>query len=121
MDKKKILIIDDELEMLQVLKLRLEADNYIAFTASNGDEGLEKAKNEKPDLILLDIMMPKKDGFTFVKDLKADDNLRNTPIIVLTGKTEMKDLFAIEGIKDYILKPFDDVQLLKKIKQLLPA
>ncbi len=121
MDKKKILIVDDEAEMLQVLKVRIEADNYIVLTASNGEEGLEKTKNEKPDLILLDILMPKKDGYTFVKEIKADDNLRNIPIIMLTGKAEMKDLFAIEGIKDYILKPFDDVELMKKIKQLLPA
>lgn len=120
MGKAKILIIDDEPQMIQVLKVRLEAENYTVLSASNGEEGLEKVKSEKPDLILLDILMPKKDGYTFVRETKADDNLRNIPIIMLTGKAEMKDLFAIEGIKDYLLKPFDDMELIKKIKSLLP-
>lgn len=119
MTEKKILVIDDEPELVKMVKMRLEANNYEVITALDGQEGLEKTRSEKPDLILLDILMPNKDGYTFVKEVKVDESIKHIPIIVLTAKPGMKDLFGIEGIKDYIVKPFEDKELLEKIKKRL--
>lgn len=119
MAKKKILFIDDEPDLVKMVTMRLEANDYEVLAAADGQEGLEKARSEKPDLILLDILMPKKDGYAFVKEAKGDESLKRIPIVVLTAKPGMKDLFAIEGIKDYILKPFDNQDLLSKIKKYL--
>lgn len=113
----KILVIDDEPDIIKVLTSRLQANNYEVVTAANGEEGLEKLKNENPDLIILDILMPQMDGYTFVKRLKKTG--REVPIIVLTAKQGMKDLFAIEGITDYVVKPFNADELLKKIEKNL--
>ena len=115
MSKKKILVIDDELELVDMLKIRLEANNYEVVTAGDGEEGMAKAKSEKPDLIILDIMMPKKDGYTFIKEMRAEQGIKSTPVVILTAKAKMKDLFAIEGAKDYIVKPFEATELLEKI------
>ena len=115
MSKKKILVIDDELELVDMLKIRLEANNYEVVAAVDGEEGMEKAKSEKPDLIILDIMMPKKDGYTFIKEMRTEQGIKSTPVIILTAKEKMKDLFAIEGVKDYIVKPFESAELLEKI------
>jgi len=119
MDKKKILVIDDEHDLVEMLKLRLEANGYDVLTAFNGEEGLEVAKEANPDAILLDIMMPKKDGYTVLKDLKANENLKKTPVIIITAKPKMKDLFEMEGVKYYIVKPIDDKELLGKIEEVL--
>jgi DNA-binding response OmpR family regulator len=116
---KKILLIDDEPNILKVLKSRLEAEKFVVITASDGKEGLDKAKSEKPDLIILDIIMPNKDGYTFIKEMQTDESIRRLPVIVTSAKAEMKDLFAVEGINDYIVKPFKTEELLEKIKQLL--
>ena len=119
MNKKKILIVDDEPEFVNLVRLRLEANGYEVIDASNGEEGLKKAEEERPDIILLDIMMPKKDGYTLMRELKYKEITKSIPIIALTGKPKMKDLFEIEGIKDYIVKPFEDEDLLLRIKRAL--
>ena len=117
MAKKKILIIDDEPEFVDIIKMRLEAQGYEVLSANDGQSGLEKAGKERPNLILLDILMPKKDGYTFVRELKKDESLRHIPIIVLTGKPQMKDLFEMEGITDCIAKPFDSQELIDKVSK----
>ena len=119
MNKKKILIVDDEPELVNLIRLRLEANGYEVIDASNGEEGLKKVEEERPDIILLDIMMPKKDGYTLMRELKRKEATKSIPIIALTGKPKMKDLFEIEGIKDYIVKPFEDEDLLLRIKRAL--
>ncbi|MDD5432123.1 MAG: response regulator [Candidatus Omnitrophica bacterium] len=119
MGKKKILVVDDEPSLVEMLKMRLELNDFNVVTASDGQEGMLKAKSEKPDLILLDILMPNMDGYSFVREIKADESLRNTNVIVLTAKAGMKDLFAIEGIKHYVEKPFEYSDLLAKINSLL--
>src|SRR3989338_1841917 len=101
---KKILVIDDEPEMTELLKSRLESQSYEIITAHDGEEGLEKARYEKPDLIILDVLMPKMDGYTFVRELKVEEATKGIPVIVLTAKRRMQDLFKLEGIHDYILK-----------------
>ena len=113
--KKKILVIDDELDVSGLLKIRLEANNFDVATAADGEEGLEKAEQERPDLIILDVMMPKMDGYTFVREIRTYEHLRQIPIIILTAKEGMKDLFAIEGVCDYVNKPYEIDDLLKKI------
>ena len=113
--KKKILIIDDDQSTVLVLKARLEANGFDVISASDGDEGLKLLEKQDPDLILLDIVMPKMDGYTFVRKMKYNNSIRPIPIIMLTASDQMKDLFELEGVKDYVVKPFDPGTLLKKI------
>ncbi|MFC1704686.1 response regulator [Candidatus Omnitrophota bacterium] len=121
---KKILVIDDDPNVVKMLKSRLEASNYRVATASNGNEGLEQVSKERPDLILCDIVMPIMDGYTFLNELRAREMkesqpLQSIPVFVLTAKEKMQDLFAMEGIKEYIVKPFKAEELLEKIKNVL--
>lgn len=116
---KKILVIDDEPHIIKVVTSRLEANGYEVITANDGDAGLEKLKSEGADLIIMDVMMPKMDGYTFVKKIRADDSIPEVPVIVLTAKEKMKELFEIEGIKDYIVKPFEAKELLEKVNKYL--
>ena len=119
MEKKKVLIVDDEEALVKFLARRLEANHYEVVTALRGDEGLEKAEREKPDLIILDVMMPVMDGYTFVREMKSAGN--ETPIIMLTAKEKMEDLFQMEGVPDYLIKPCDSEALLEKIEQHIGA
>ena len=119
---KKILVIDDEKDIVNLLASRLKANRYEVVTAFDGDEGLEKLKTEKPDLVILDILMPKTDGYTFVREFKTMIDLKDVPIIVLTAKEMMRDLFKMEGITDYIVKPFVADELIEKlVKHIGPA
>ena len=119
MADKKILIVDDEINFVKMVQVRLEANGYDVEVAFDGEEGLEKAAEVNPDLILLDIMMPKKDGYTFLLELKKNDEMKGIPVIALTAKPGMKDMFELEGAKDYITKPFESDQLLAKIRDLI--
>ena len=119
MSKDKILIVDDEPDFAQLLKKRLEINGYEVIIAVNGNEGLEKIKIERPDVVLLDILMPEKDGYTMLREMRDDELIKNTPVIMLTARPYMQDLFAIEGINDYLIKPVDDNDLLLRIKLVL--
>ena len=119
MDKKKILIIDDDSELVNLVKTRLAANGYDVIGANNGMEGLEKAENEKPHLILLDIKMPQMDGHTLLRNLKRREGIKEIPVIILTAYNELKDLFDLEGARDYIVKPFDSQELLLRIARAL--
>ena len=119
MNKGRILIIDDEPDFAQLFKKRLEFNGYEVTTAVNGSEGLRKIKAERPDVVLLDILMPEKDGYTMLQEMKGDETISKTPVIVVTAKPYMQDLFAIEGIRDYLVKPVDDDDLLLRIKLAL--
>ncbi len=117
---KKVLVIDDEPTMVKLIKLNLEANQqYQVITASDGIEGLERLKIEKPALVLLDVQMPKMDGYSFLLEFKKITNLKDTPVIILTAKEKLQDLFKIEGIKDYFVKPFKIEDLLAKIKSYI--
>ncbi len=83
MDKKRILLVDDEEDMRRMLKFRLEALNYDVSEAGDGQEGLDKAKQENPDLIILDVMMPNMDGFEMSRAIKGDPKHKNIPILML--------------------------------------
>ena len=121
MDKKRILIVDDEEDILKVLRFRLEANNYEVLSASDGQEGLNKARSEKPDLIILDLMLPKLDGYKVCRMLKFDENYKAIPIIIFTARAQKKDeeLGMEMGADAYIAKPFEPEVLLGKMKELL--
>jgi len=117
----KILVVDDEINLVELMHMHLEELGYEVVAANDGEEGLEKAKSEKPDLIVLDIIMSKKDGFEVCRTLKNDARYNKIPIIFLsamaqpdnfrTGKEVMADA--------YIVKPFEPTILLAKIEALL--
>lgn len=112
----KILIVDDDKDFAQLLEYDLKKKGYETVTANNGEEGLERALKEKPDLIILDIKMPKVDGYTFVRRLKKEVETKDTPLIVLTSYEPMKDMFQLEGVKNYFVKSANTDELFKAIK-----
>ena len=118
---KKILIVEDESSLAETLKLRFEATGYRVDIAGDGQEAMQKVRDDKPNLILLDIMLPKIDGYKVCRILKFDEKYRNIPIIMLTAKAQEEDRelgFSV-GANAYIVKPFDTQELMQKIKELL--
>jgi len=113
---KKILIIDDEVDFVQLLRFRLEASGYFVISAFDGMSGVEMAKKEKPDLILLDVLLPKMDGYSVLKNLKEDVYTAQIPIIMLTCKQKTED---ISGLSGYMIKPYDKEDLLRSIKNII--
>jgi two-component system, OmpR family, alkaline phosphatase synthesis response regulator PhoP len=118
---KKILLVDDETDFVEVMRQRLEANNYIVVPAYDGEEALKKVKEEKPDLILLDIMIPLVDGFDVCRRLKIDEKYKDIPIIMLTAKFQPVDVRfgAAMGADAYLTKPLDSKVVLAKIEELL--
>ena len=121
MAKAKLLIVDDEKDLVETLTFRLEANDYEVIKAFDGQDGLDKAKKEKPDLIILDLMLPKMDGYKVCGLLKADARYSKTPIILFTARAQESDKKMGEdvGANAYITKPFEPQVLLGKIKELL--
>jgi DNA-binding response OmpR family regulator len=118
---KKILLVDDEKDLVETLTFRLEANGYGVIKAYDGQEGLDKARSEKPDLIILDLMLPKMDGYKVCRMLKFDDKYKSIPIILFTARAQESDkkLGQEVGADAYITKPFEPQILLSKIKELL--
>lgn len=120
---KKILVIDDEGDLLKLARTRLEASGYKVLTLDSGDRAVEYTKSKKPDLILLDIVMPGKNGCDVCRELKADKVTGSIPVIVFTAQYPEEEYVKINteeiGADDYILKPFDAKDLLAKINFLL--
>jgi len=119
MMQEKILVVEDTVLIAELVKKKLELSGYEVITARDGSEGLAKISKERPNLVLLDIKMEGMDGYTMLKKMKKDVSIKDTPVIVLTAYGEMKDLFAMEGVKDYILKPFDEKDFLSRISKAL--
>ncbi len=121
MDKTKALIVDDEPDIVESIKFRLEIENINCLTAYDGEEALAKAKSENPDIILLDVMLPKINGYKIARMLKFDDNYKNIPIIMLTARTQMKDikLGRETGADEYVTKPFDMEALTEMVKKYI--
>ena len=122
----KILVIDDEPDMVEMLKAALESASHQVIAAYNGQEGIEKAKKEKPDAIVMDIMMPIKDGFVACKELKEDPTCKAIPILILTAVSEhfantryAKSMGLDLDAEDYIDKPIDPTMLLARVDKLL--
>jgi len=118
---KKILMIDDEKDLVDTLSFRLQAHGFDVISASDGPRGIEKAKADKPDLIILDLMMPGMDGYEVVKRLKADNATTNVPIIILTAAVspELTQKVCNIHAADCITKPFEPRDLLEKVKKAL--
>ena len=119
--KKKILIIEDEANLTDALKMRFEGNGYLVDVAYDGQEGLQKAREGKPNLIILDLMLPKLDGYKICRMLKFDEKYKNIAILMLTAKAQEQDreLGFEVGADAYIVKPFDSQELLKKVKELI--
>jgi two-component system sensor histidine kinase/response regulator len=120
-DHAKILLVDDEPDLIDTIQCRLEANNFAVSTASNGEEGLQKAASDMPDLILLDTNMPVMNGHEMLERLRKDPDLKEIPVIMCTALCEAQDIAADSsyGISDYVTKPFDYADLIEKITNAL--
>ncbi len=121
MSKGKILVVDDEINITQILEFSIGAEGYEVIAAQNGEEAIDKARREQPDLIILDIMMPIIDGYEACRILKANPLTKNIPVILLTakGRDIDKRLGYEVGATDYIIKPFSPNKLIDRIHELL--
>ncbi|MCX8036356.1 MAG: response regulator [Candidatus Sumerlaeia bacterium] len=121
MVKKRILLADDEEDIKTVVAMFLEAQGYEVITAFDGLDALEKVRTEKPDLILLDIMMPVLDGFEVCKRLKENEDTARIPIVILSAAAHVESVNRglKAGAKDYIVKPFEPEKLVEKIEQFI--
>jgi adenylate cyclase len=117
----RILVVDDDPTNVELLRVRLSAQGYEVVTAVDGEEALERARELEPDLVLLDVMMPKLDGISVLKELKADGTLGFIPIILLTAEAEARDIInGLEaGADDYLTKPFEHAALVARVRSLL--
>ena len=116
--QKKILVVDDEEQLALALKIRLQSHGYQVVTAHDGQQALKVVAQEKPDLVILDVLMPVMDGYSCLRQLNALFGRGKIPVIILTARDRMKDLFELEGIEDYIIKPFDHEDLLLRIDRV---
>ncbi|MDD5484009.1 MAG: response regulator [Kiritimatiellae bacterium] len=121
MNKKKILLIEDEPCQIMMVKFRLEANDFDFISAPDGERGLQKAFNEKPDLILLDIVMPKMNGYEVCRRLRRNPATRDIPVILFTASAgnDIIQKCPACGADDYIIKPFESADLVAKIKAWL--
>ena len=121
MGKGKVLVVDDEVYILHILDFSLGAEGFEVLTANNGELGIEKAKQEKPDLIVLDIMMPVLDGYETCRRLKQQAETKDIPVVLLTakGRDVDKRLGYEVGAIDYIVKPFSPSRLIERIEEII--
>lgn len=119
--KRRVLLVDDEADIVKTLSKRLEVEGFDVLVASDGEEALTKARTEHPDLIILDIMMPKRIGFEVCATLRQDERFRHTPIILYTGKWQEMDerLLRELGADAYVTKVSEAAVLMKQIHTLL--
>ena len=114
---KKILVIDDDPTLVKLVQPFLQAHGYDVSVCCDGEEGIARLNKEKPDLIILDVQMPKMNGYTFIFEMKKISHVKNVPIIVLTAKEGMAEIFKVEGVKEYLTKPFQTEKLLDHVKK----
>ncbi len=120
---KKILIVDDEQDIVESLKFVLENYNYACYCAYNGEDGLKLAREISPDLIILDVMMPRINGYKISRLLKFDTKYKNIPILMVTARSQEEDKLIGEetGADEYITKPFDLDEVVKTVQKYLAA
>lgn len=121
MGKKKILLVDDEPDIMKTVQYMLEEEDYTVYGAQDGQECLKKVKKIKPDLILLDLILPDRSGFQIAQEIKSNKESSHISIIVLSCMTEesSRDIAAAKGAVEYMEKPIDIDKLLSRIKELL--
>ncbi|MEM0011514.1 MAG: response regulator [Candidatus Bathyarchaeia archaeon] len=117
---KKILVVDDERPIVRLVQVNLEHAGYEVVTAYDGREALEKVEQEKPDLIILDVMMPQMDGFEVIQRLQANPKTRDIPVIMLTAKAQDADVFRgwQSGVTLYLTKPFSPFELISFVRRI---
>ncbi len=120
---KKILVVDDERHIVRLVEVNLTRAGYEIETAYDGVEALEKVKAEKPDMIVLDVMMPRMDGFEVLKRLQADASTQDIPVIMLTAKAQDADIFRgwSSGVSSYLTKPFNPRELLTFVERIFQS
>lgn len=120
---RKIVIADDEEHLGYMVKFKLEKSGYQVVWKMDGREALEAVRQERPALVILDVMMPGLTGFEVLEAIKAEDNLKDTPVVMLTARGQEAD--TLKGISlgaaDYIVKPFRPAELLARVQRLLPS
>jgi len=118
---KKIVLAEDEPQIARLIEFKLKKEGYQVTWKENGEEALKAIKADKPDLILLDVMMPVMDGYQVLRRLKEDESLRNIPVIMLTARAQERDVVkGIDmGAEDYITKPCHPAELLARVKRIL--
>jgi len=121
MSSWKILVVDDDQDILRIIRLYLQNKGYEVFSETSGQAGIDRAKSENPDLIILDAMMPGLDGIETMKLLREDETTKQIPIIMCTARNSRKEVVqaARMGVSDYIVKPFAGAVLLQKVAQVL--
>ena len=120
-DKRRVLCIEDEPEMIDLIRLILERKGFEVMGAVGGQEGLDTVRREKPDLVLLDLMMPDVDGWEVYRQMKADDELKSIPVVVVTAKAQSIDKVLglhIAKVDDYVTKPFGPTDLLDSVDRV---
>ncbi len=120
-NKKRILCIEDEAEMIELMRLVLEREGFEVIGAMGGEQGLKVVKQEKPDLILLDLMMPGMDGWEVYRQMRADKELADIPVVIVTAKAQSIDKvlgLQVAKVADYITKPFGPKDLLNSVQKV---
>jgi two-component system response regulator VicR len=123
-DQRTVVCIEDELEMIELVKLILGRHNFQVIGAVGGQQGLDKIAEIKPDLVLLDLMMPEMDGWEVYQKMKASEDMRDIPVIVVTAKAQSIDRVLglhIARVDDYITKPFGPQELLESVERVLSS
>ena len=120
---KKILAVDDERHIVRLVEVNLARAGYLVVTAFDGREALQKVESEKPDLVVLDVMMPFMDGFEVLRNLKANPETAEIPVIMLTAKAQDADVFRgwQSGVDCYLTKPFNPMELLTFVKRIFDS
>lgn len=117
----RVLVVDDDPAILKVLVQTLQLEDYEVVQANNGEEALEVLSRETPDLVVLDVMMPKKDGYEVLKEIRADPRMAEMPVVMLTAKSSTEDMWEgwQKGVDYYMTKPFDVEELLRFMEHVL--
>ena len=120
-DKRRVLVVDDEPDVLLLCRVNLEFEGYEVVEAADGVEALEKVRTQRPDVVLLDVMMPRKDGWQVLAELKEDDQLSDIPVVMLTAKVQEQDKIRgwSAGAAEYITKPFSPLSLSQVLDDVL--
>lgn len=120
-DRRRVLVVDDEPDVLLLCRVNLEFEGYEVMEAADGVEAMTRVRERRPDVILLDVMMPRMDGWQVLTELKADDELRDIPVVMLTAKVQDQDQIRgwSSGASEYITKPFSPLSLSQVLDDVL--